>query len=98
MSCCLVRIQGDKNKEKLKQWLSSADSAHQKEAEPVQQEDVDDLGTLSDYEFGEIAPVALALCVCMSQQLGNEVGRQVNYMYMLRILACGSEEKTTVNG
>jgi hypothetical protein len=45
--------EGDKNREKLKQWLLSADSAHQKEAEPVEQEDVDDLGTLSDYEFEE---------------------------------------------
>jgi hypothetical protein len=62
--CCLVRIQGDKNREKLKQWLLSADSAHQKEAEPVEQEDVDDLGTLSDYEFGKIAPVALAVRAC----------------------------------
>ena len=56
--CVHVCVQSDKNQERLKEWLASADTNHitDKEEEPTVGGDMDDLGTLSDYEFGKSMP------------------------------------------
>ena len=66
----------------MKQWLSAADSAHQKKAGPATNEegdDVDDLGTLSDYEFGERPGV----------RVDKLLPRVNNWCVTCTVLACG---------